>query len=79
MNGEQIETLIELFRQETCLWNSQDADYMNADSRAKALKKMSEVLHLPAGELHRCTYMWWLLRTVTLLVLTYPINPPASN
>ena len=68
MNGEQIETLIELFCQEPCLWNSQDMEYINADSKAIALQKISAVLQLPIGELHRSTHMLYVLCCCMLVI-----------
>jgi len=40
-SGAEIEHLIELYRNERCLWDSSDADYLDADLRQAALQRIS--------------------------------------
>ena len=45
-SAAEIEQLIELYRNERCLWDSNDADYLDADLRQAALQRISTELGL---------------------------------
>jgi len=47
----EIEQLIEPYRNERCLWDSSDADYLDADLRQAALQRISTEfgLDVPSG------------------------------
>ena len=45
-SGAEIEHLIELYRNERCLWDSNDADYLDADLRQAALQRISTAFGL---------------------------------
>ena len=47
----EIEQLIELYRNERCLWDSSDADYLDADLRQATLQRISTEfgLDVPSG------------------------------
>ena len=52
-SGKKIEKLIEYYRTHECLWNSNNARYMDADARKSALCAIAEALGLnssSAGE-----------------------------
>jgi len=40
LSGQDIENLIELYSLERCLWDSSDADYLDADLRQAALRRI---------------------------------------
>jgi len=44
LSGQDIENLIELYRLERCLWDSSDADYLDAESRQAALQRSATEL-----------------------------------
>jgi hypothetical protein len=48
--NEQMEQHIELFHEEPCLWDINDADYMNINSRTAALTRISGVMKLSSNK-----------------------------
>jgi hypothetical protein len=46
LTNEQMEQHIELFYKEPCLWDINDADYMNINSRKAALTPIGGVMKL---------------------------------
>jgi hypothetical protein len=50
LTNEQMEQLIELFYEEPCLWDINDADYMNINSRTAALTRIGGVMKLSSGK-----------------------------
>jgi hypothetical protein len=50
LTNEQMEQLIELFHEESCLWDINDADYMNINSRTAALTRIGGVMKLSSGK-----------------------------
>jgi hypothetical protein len=49
LTNEQMEQHIELFHEEPCLWDINDADYMNINSRTAALTRIGGVLKLSSN------------------------------
>jgi hypothetical protein len=47
---EQMEQLIELFNEEPCLCDTNDADYMNINSRTAALTRIGGVMKLSSDK-----------------------------
>jgi hypothetical protein len=45
-----MEQLIELFHEESCLWDINDADYMNINSRTAALTRIGGVMKLSSDK-----------------------------
>jgi hypothetical protein len=50
LTNEQMEQLIELFYAEPCLWDINDADYMNINSRTAALTRIGGVMKLSSDK-----------------------------
>jgi hypothetical protein len=50
LTNEQMEQHIELFHEEPCLWDINDADYMNINSRTAALTRIGGVLKLSSNK-----------------------------
>jgi hypothetical protein len=50
LTNEQMEQLIELFHEEPCLWDINDADYMNINSRTAALTRIGGVMKLSSNK-----------------------------
>ena len=58
LSGQDIKNLIELYRLERCLWDSSDADYLDADLRQAALRRIATELGrgTTAGRPLACNY-----------------------
>jgi hypothetical protein len=50
LTNEQMEQLIELFHEEPCLWDINDADYMNINSRTAAITRIGGIMKLSSGK-----------------------------
>jgi hypothetical protein len=50
LTNEQMEQLIELFHEEPCLWDINDAYYMNINSRTTALTRIGGVMKLSSDK-----------------------------
>jgi hypothetical protein len=50
LTNEQMEQHIELFHEEPCLWDINDADYMNINYRTAALTRLSDVMKLSSNK-----------------------------
>jgi hypothetical protein len=50
LTNEQMEQHIELFHEEPCLWDINDADYMNINSRTAALTRIGGVMKLSSDK-----------------------------
>jgi hypothetical protein len=50
LTNEQMEQLIELFHEEPCLWDINDADYKNINSRTAALTRIGGVMKLSSDK-----------------------------
>jgi hypothetical protein len=50
LTNEQTEQLIELFHEEPYLWDINDADYMNTNSRTAALTRIGGVMKLSSNK-----------------------------
>jgi hypothetical protein len=50
LTNEQMEQHIELFHEGPCLWDINDADYMNINSRTAALTRIGGVMKLSSNK-----------------------------
>jgi hypothetical protein len=50
LTNEQMEQHIELFHKEPCLWDINEADYMNINSRTAALTRIGGVMKLSSNK-----------------------------
>jgi hypothetical protein len=50
LTNEQMEQHIELFLEEPCLWDINNADYMNINFRTAALTRIGGVMKLSSNE-----------------------------
>jgi hypothetical protein len=50
LTNEQMKQHIELFHEGPCLWNINDADYMNINSRTAALTRIGGVMKLSSNK-----------------------------
>lgn len=71
-SDEQIDILINLWQNETALWNSNLSIYSNADARKAALARMSNQLNIDTGMYAEFSTTWMLNSNFNLMyVLSY--------
>ena len=70
LSGQDIEHLIiELYRSERCLWDSSDADYLDADLRQAALRRIAtELGRLEAQQL---VGRWHVIVLNIIIILSF--------
>jgi hypothetical protein len=56
LTNDQLEQLIELFREGPCLWDVNDTDYMSVYSRTAALNRIGGIMKLSSGKYNYCNH-----------------------